>query len=248
MGFVNFINIANLISGVIALSVSVTILQKNIKLLLNQLLGSGMLCWGLSLIFNAITFAFLKPAPGARIVRNLTTSLAVLSAFLIFSAALSMYKGEFFLKKWYILFPFLLILITNIVIVVIFDYTTWIDENDLSLGIKTTQAATWVLAFVYGMPILMIGIGLYYFIRTQMTVEEELIKKRIQFFIFGCASIIIGALIYALGAFLEVLFGFDQTFFEYLYWILAELFWIVGPVLMLSGFYFKKQQEKITPA
>lgn len=202
-----------------------------------------MFCWGLSLILNAVTFVFAQPAPGAQIVRNFTTSFAVIGSFLIFAATLSMYKGEFFLKKWNILFPLIILLIANIVIVVIFDYTTWIDETDHSLGIKTTQSGAWVVAFVYGMPVLMIAIGLYYFIRTQMTVEDEIIRKRILFFVFGCTCIIIRALIYAIGSILEDLLGLDQTFLEYLFWIFAELFWIVGPFLMLFGFYFRKQKE-----
>jgi hypothetical protein len=236
MFFLDFVNIANIVAGSVAIIVSFLIIQKDRKTLLNYLFGGTQFFWGISLIFNALTFIFLHPTTGAQIIRDVTVSSAIFAAALILLTGLAMYKGEYFLMKPLISIPIALATIAAMIIAVIFDLVVY-DSDDgvtnIGTGVKTTQEA-WVMIFIYGIPLVLIIIALIYFSLTLKQVEESIVRKRILYFIFAYTAIIVGTLIFALGGIFED--EITNLVAEYVIFVFAEIFWVASPILMLIGF------------
>lgn len=230
-------NYAYLIGGAVAIIISILILTKDIRAPLNLLFASSLFLWGISLLFNALTYLFTSPEQNAaHYIRDISTSSGGIGAFLTFITAFTMYKGLHYLKKWYFIFPLVLFCIVDIVIGSIFDYV--VTDPDLG-GIKTTQKP-WVMIFIYGIPVIMLILADIYFFLTRREVEEEIVKKRIFFFILGFFFIILGVLTYAMYGIFEQVFSFSSPPVEFITWVFACLFWIIAPVLMVIGFYIGK--------
>lgn len=237
MYFSNPTNFSYLIGGIAAIIVSILIFTKDIRAPLNVLFATSQFFWGISLLFNALTYLFTSPDQIAvHYFRDISTSSGCVGAFLVFITAFTMYKGLHYLKKWYFIIPIVLICIVDIFIGAIFDHV--VTDPDLG-GIKTTQKP-WVMIFIYGIPVIMIILANIYFFLTRREVEEQIVKKRILFFILGFSFVILGVLIYALFGILEQIFAFSSTTVEYITWIIASLLWAAAPILMLIGFYIGK--------
>jgi len=222
------INIINVISGAVALTVSILILIKDVRATLNLLFFYSLAAWGLSLMFNGLNFLYKHPVYGADIIRDFVSGGGSIGAFLIFATAFSMYKGEHYLKKWYVNLPLIIAMLANTLIGAVFDRVVYDSDDgltDLGIGIKTTQDYTWVLIFLYLIPVIMIIFAIIYFARTRKEVEDPIVKKRILFFILGFTFMVLGVLVFLLNG-------------------LATIFWIVGPILQLVGFNL----GKISPA
>ena len=244
MLFNNPINYANIFSGFVSIVVSFIILFKNRKEILNILFFSSLFCWGISLLLNGFNFLYLHPVLGAKIIRDFVTSAGSIASFLIFTTALSIYVGGYLLKKYYVIVPIIIIMIINTVIASYFDYVKYDSPNDTDIGngIKTTQEA-WVMIFLYVIPVIMICLAIFFFIKTRSMVKEDIIKKRTLFFIFCFVSIIIGVLIYGMGGIIEQVMTDYPMVYEYVIWILAEIFWTIAPILLLVGFFIGRVKE-----
>ena len=230
-----------LIGGAAAIVVSIVILLKDIRAPLNILFSSSLFFWGISLLFNALTFLYTSTEQfGVQFVRDVSTSSGCFGAFLVFITAYTMYKGLHYLKKWYFIVPLAVLCIVDIVITSLFDHV--VTDTDFG-GIKTTQEP-WVMIFLYGIPAILIVLADIYFYLTQRQIEEPKIKTRILLFILGFILIILGVLIYAIFGILEQLIGFSTNTIEYLAWIFATLFWAAGPILQLFGFFIGKKIGK----
>ncbi|MEA2070151.1 MAG: hypothetical protein U9O98_02580 [Asgard group archaeon] len=242
MFFHNPINHMNLTTGTVSVIISFLILAKNPKAIINILFFLAQFFWGLSNICNALTFLFSQPTFGAQLIRDLTTTFAILAAYFTFITGFSLYKGVYFLKKIYVNIPSLLVVISSIVIVVFFDHVVYDNDNgviDTGTGLKTTQPL-WVKIFLYGIPLILTIIAIIYFNKTRIAVEEEIIKKRISFFIYGFISIIFGSLILVIGGILEQILPTFPLIIEYISWGMTSILYFFAPVLMLIGFYLKK--------
>ncbi|MFW9924957.1 MAG: hypothetical protein ACFFDW_16900 [Candidatus Thorarchaeota archaeon] len=227
-----------LVGGAIAIIVSVIIILKERKVVLNILFGSTLLFWGISLLTNALTFLF-KDATGVgvQIVRDIATSSGSIGAFLLFATSLAMYRGVHYLKKWYFLIPWIIIMGVNTIIGSVFDYV--VDDIDTGYGVKTTQEP-WVLIFLYLMPLIMISISEIYLGLTRKVVKEKIIKTRIRLFMWGFLFIIIGIVDYIIFSLIENLTNYLLPNIEYASWIIASIFWAAAPILMLIGFFIGK--------
>jgi hypothetical protein len=224
MAFVTFYNILSLVSGFIAIAVSIVILQKNIKQLINLLMGGAILFWGLSLLFQALCFAFPTPDFGAQLFRTISTSTAILGVSFLLASGISLLKGEYFLKKWFIIIPLLTITLTSIILVAIFDYVAYIDpDNPTDWDLKTTtQGNDWILIFLYGVPGIMILLAIILLFRTRSQIQQPLIRERILFFTLGNLAILLGLAIYGLGGVLEKPLNLDGKAGEKLFWFFAQ--------------------------
>lgn len=236
----NPINIANVVAGFVALIVGVLILRKDARSTLNLLFFYSLSAWGISLILNGLNFLYKHPTTGANVIRDFVSGAGSIASFFIFATAFSMYKGEHYLKKWYVNFPLIILMVVNTTIGAIYDKVVYDSDDgvtDLGLGVKTTQEL-WVMIFLYLIPTILIVLAIIYFAKTRKEVEDPLIKKRILFFILGFTFIIFGVLIFAISGVIEqLIFG---TPWEFIFWIFAELCWITGPILMLIGFNLGK--------
>ena len=240
MLFNHFANYANLVSGIITIAISLIILFKDLKASVNFLFFLSLFFWGSSLIFNALTFVYSEPILTAQIVRDVAIITGVISAGLIFLTAFAIYKGEHILKKWHILLVVFIVIIVSSIIGSIFDHV--VIDNETGVGIKTTQKP-WVMIFIYIIPIAFIILAEIYFILTYRVIDEEIIKKRILFFILGFICIILGVLSFAAGGIYEQNIGYSLGSLEIIPWIIAELFWTAGPILMLIGFFIGKMKK-----
>lgn len=238
------INIINVIAGAVAITVSVLILIKDVRATLNLFFFFSLCAWGFSLVLNGLNFLFKDPTIGANAVRDFVSGLGSVGAFLIFATAFSMFKGEHYLKKWYVNFPIIILAIANTVVGAIFDKVVYDseDQTDIGTGIKTTQDAPWVLIFLYLIPVVMIILAIIYFARTRKEVDDPVIKKRILFVILGFTFIVLGVLIFALNGVVDEIYS--DSPWEIVFWIFATFFWITGPILQLIGFNL----GKISPA
>ncbi len=242
MLFNNPINYANIIAGAITAIVGLLIFLKNKKEVLNQFFFISLLSWGISLVFNALTFVYTDYTKyGAQAMRDMTTGAGSIAAFLLFATALVMLKGPHFIAKWYVLIPLVVVMMTNTIIGILFDKVVFDDE--IGVGVKTTQAP-WVMIFIYVIPVLMIiaAVGIFIKIRTEST--DEIVRRRILFFSLGFSFFVIGMFIYAISGIIEQLTGSVTPTAELLSWIIAEVFWCVSPFLLLFGFYVKTLTEE----
>jgi len=233
----NPINIANIIAGLIAIVVGILIVFKNKKEILNQYFFISLFLWGISFIFNALTFVYTDPETvGVQIIRDFATGAGSVAAFFLFMTALVLLKGPHFLAKLYVLVPIYVVMIVNTAVGLIFDHVVFDDE--LGVGVKTTQEP-WVMIFIYIIPVLMISsaVGIFIKIRTEST--DSVVRRRILFFILGFSFLVIGTFVFAIGGIIEQLTGTLNTTIEYLIWILAEIFWASSPILLLVGFHVK---------
>ncbi|NHJ32763.1 MAG: hypothetical protein FK732_07865 [Asgard group archaeon] len=236
----NPINYVNVIAGIVAIIVSILILMKDVRATLNLLFFYSLLAWGVSLVLNGLNFLYKHPITGAKIIRDVVSGAGSVGSFLIFATAFSMYKGEHYLKKWYVNFPLVIVAFANTVVGLVFDTVVYDSDDgvtDLGTGIKTTQEP-WVMIFLYLIPIIMISLAIFYFAKTRKEVEDPMIKKRILLFILGFTFIIIGVLIFGAGGIVEQLIV--GTAWEFIIWIFAELFWVTAPILMIVGFNIGK--------
>lgn len=230
-------NYAYLIGGVFAIVVSILIISKDRKAILNILLGSSLLFWGISLTTNALTFLFKNPDLfAAEFVRDIATSTGSIASFLSFAAAFSLYKGEHYLRKPYFIVPWSLAMIINSVIASVFDVLE--EDTDLP-GIKTTQAI-WVMIFLYGIPLILLIVSNIFFGLARREVDNKQIRTRILLFIFGYEFIIFGVLIFAFYGIFEQSLNVSYPVLENIIWIIASLFWTIGPLFMVIGFYLGK--------
>ena len=238
------INIINVIAGAVAITVSVLILIKDVRATINLLFFYSLLAWGISLVLNGLTFLYKHPTAGANAVRDFVSGGGSVGAFLIFVTAFTMFKGEHYLKKWYVNFPLIILAIANTTIGAIFDKVVYDSEDHLytDAGVKTTQDAPWVLIFLYLVPVVMIILANIYFARTRKEVDDPVIKKRILFVILGFTFIVLGVLIFALNGVVDEIN--PDSPWEIVFWIFATLFWIAGPILQLIGFNL----GKVSPA
>jgi len=152
-----------------------------------------------------------------------------------------MFKGEHYLKKWYVNLPVIIAMISNTLIGAVFDKVVYDSDDgitDLGTGIKTTQDYLWVLIFLYLIPLLMILLANFYFMRTRREVEDPLIKKRILFFILGFTFIIFGVLVFVLNSIVDEFWLIGS--WEIVFWIFGTLFWVIGPILQIIGFNLGK--------
>jgi len=62
------LNIINIIAGIVALTVSILILIKDVKATLNLLFFYSLAAWGVSLILNGLNFLYKNPTFGANII------------------------------------------------------------------------------------------------------------------------------------------------------------------------------------
>jgi len=162
------LNIINVISGAVALTVGILILIKDVRATLNLLFFYSLAAWGISLMFNGLNFLYKHPVYGADIIRDFVSGGGSIGAFLIFATAFSMYKGEHYLKKWYVNLPLIIAMLANTLIGAVFDRVVYDSDDgltDLGIGIKTTQDYTWVLIFLYLIPVIMIIFAIIYFAR-----------------------------------------------------------------------------------
>jgi len=236
----NPINFINVIAGIVALIVSLLILQKDMRSTLNLLFFYSLSTWGFMLVLNGLTFLYKHPTVGANIIRDFVVGAGSVASFLIFATAFSMFKGEHYLKKWYVNFPLIVIMIANTTLGVIFDRVVYDSDDgvtDLGIGVKTTQEL-WVMIFIYLIPTIMIFSAIVYFAKTRKEVEDPLIKKRILLFILGFTFIIFGVFIFAINGVIEQLI--TGTAWEFIFWIFAELCWVTAPILMFIGFNIGK--------
>jgi len=191
------------------------------------------------LLFNAFTFIYKHPTVGANLVRDVVSSSASISAFLILITALGMYKGVHYLRKLYLIIPILVAMFINTFISSYFDKVVYDSDDgitDLGIGIKTTQAP-WVKIFLYLVPILVIIIAIIYFLLTLREVTERIIKNRIICFIIGFTLTILGSIIYGGSGLFEQMSSLYQGTFEYIAWISAAVCWSIAPIIMVVGFY-----------
>ncbi|MHA1556671.1 MAG: hypothetical protein ACTSPM_07005 [Candidatus Heimdallarchaeota archaeon] len=196
MYFSNPTNFAFLIGGIAAIIVSILIFTKDIRAPLNILFASSQFFWGISLLFNALTFVFTSVDQNAvHYFRDISTSSGCVGAFLVFLTAFTMYKGLHYLKKWYFIIPIAIVCIVDVFVGAIFDHV--VADDPVVGGIKTTQAP-WVMIFIYGIPVVMIILANIYFLLTKREVYEKIVKKRITLFVIGFSLIVLGVLIYAL--------------------------------------------------
>ena len=233
----NPINIANIIAGLIAIVVGTLIVFKNKKEILNQYFFISLFAWGISFIFNALTFVYTDPETiGVQILRDFATGAGSVAAFFLFITALILLKGPHFLSKLYILLPIYFVMVVNTAVGCIFDHVVFDDE--LGIGVKTTQEP-WVKIFIYIIPVLMISIAIGIFIKIRAESTDAVVRRRISFFILGFAFIVIGTFVFATSGIIEQLIGTLNTTIEYLIWVLAEIFWASSPILLLIGFHVK---------
>ncbi len=243
MHFYNPTNYAYLIGGIVSIIVSILILTKDIRLPLNILLATTLFFFGISLLFNALTYLFTTiDHVGVQIIRDVSTISGGIGSFLAFITAFTMYKGLHYLKKWLFIIPIIVLCIVDVTIGAIFDY---VDTDKVLGGVKTTQPL-WVMIFLYGIPVIMLIFSIINFYLTRREVEEQIIKKRILFFILGFFFLILGVLIYAVFGIIEQVFDYQSQTVEYITWIFASLSWCVGPILMLVGFYTGKFSKNST--
>jgi len=148
-----------------------------------------------------------------------------------------MYKGQYYLKKWFFTLPILIAIIINTIILVLCDHIVYDSpdgKTDIGEGIKSTQA-TWVLIFLFIIPGIMIITALFYLIKTRNEVTDEIIKRRILFFILGFSFVIIGMLIIGIAGALDELFSLIETW-EFIILIAGNVFWFIAPILCFVGF------------
>ncbi len=237
MYFSNPTNFAFLIGGIAAIIVSILIFSKDIRAPLNILFASSQFFWGISLLFNALTFIFTSEDQIAvHYFRDISTSSGCVGAFLVFITAFTMYKGMHYLKKWYFIIPIIIVCTADVFVGAIFDYV--VSDPDQG-GIKTTQKP-WVMIFIYGIPVIMLILANIYFFLTKREVDETIVKKRITLFVIGFSLVIFGVLIYALYGIIEQVFDFSSSTVEFIFWIIASLSWGSASILMLIGFYIGK--------
>lgn len=237
MLFNNPINYANIIAGTIAAVVGLLIFLKNKREVLNQFFFASLFAWGISFVFNALTFVYTDYEKfGAQILRDFATGAGSVAAFLLFMSALVLLKGPHFLSKWYVMIPIVAVMMANTIVGCLYDHVVFDDE--IGIGVKTTQEP-WVMIFIYVIPMLMISSAVGIFIKIRFESTDILVKRRILFFILGFTFIVIGSLTYAIGGIIEQFIGSLNVYIEYAIWILAEVFWSVSPILCLIGFYVK---------
>ncbi len=235
------INIINVIAGAVAITVGILILIKDVRATLNLLFFYSLAAWGLSLVFNGLNFLYKHPVTGANVIRDFVSGGGSVGAFLIFATAFSMYKGEHYLKKWYVNLPLIVVMIANTLIGAIFDkvvYDSDDDLTDLGTGIKTTQDYTWAMIFLYLIPVIMIIFAIIYFARTRREVEDPIVKKRILFFILGFTFMVLGVLVFLLNGIVDEIR--PESPWEIVFWVLATMLWIAGPIIQLIGFNLGK--------
>lgn len=241
MYFSNPTNFAFLIGGIAAIIVSILIFSKDIRAPLNILFASSQFFWGISLLFNALTFVFTSVDQNAvHYFRDISTSSGCVGAFLVFLTAFTMYKGLHYLKKWYFIIPIAIVCIVDVFVGAIFDHV--VADDPVVGGIKTTQAP-WVMIFIYGIPVVMIILANIYFLLTKREVDEKIVKKRITLFVIGFSLVVLGVLIYALYGIAEQIFDLESPTLEFISWIFASLSWGAAPILMLIGFYIGKASK-----
>ncbi|MBK5113738.1 MAG: hypothetical protein KGD59_05415 [Candidatus Heimdallarchaeota archaeon] len=247
------INIINVIAGAVAITVSILILRKDVRATLNLLFFYSLCAWGISLVFNGLNFLYKHPTTGAGVIRDIVSGAGSIASFLIFATAFSMFKGEHYLKKWYVNFPLIILAFVNTIIGVIFDGVVYDSESGLNTGtgIKTTQDNAWVLIFLYLIPVVMIILANIYFAKTRKEVDDPIVKKRILFVILGFTLIVLGVLVFALNGVVDEIR--PDSPWEIVFWIFATIFWIAGPILQLIGFNLGKistkeeEEEEPTP-
>jgi hypothetical protein len=235
--FNNPISYANIIAGSAAIIVSVLILIKDFKSILNINFFLTFLFWGASWVLQGLIFLYKHPTDGAQIVRDFIVGFGTISAFIFFVTAFIMFNGEHYLKKWYFLLPIILAIIINTIILVQFDHIVYDSPNieiDSGNGIKSTQES-WVLIFLFVVPGLMVTLALVYLIKTRIEVDDLLIKRRILFFILGFSFVIIGMLIIGLAGLLDEFFSLIETW-EFVILIAGNVFWFAAPILCFIGF------------
>ena len=240
MYFTDLTNFSYIIGGVFALIVSILIISKDPKVIFNLLFGASLLLWSISLLANAFTFLFVEPNQAAQIVRDISTSSGVIGSFFVFASAFSIYHGIHYLKKFHILVPFILISISSVIIVILFDEVVW--DTEAGVGVKTTQKP-WVLIFLYLIPAIMIITAEIYFLITRKQSSEPIIRTRMLYFVLGFGSILGGIFVYVIFALIEQLIGLPTFIIEYISWIFASVLWALGPVLMVVGFYVGKMKK-----
>jgi hypothetical protein len=152
-----------------------------------------------------------------------------------------MFKGEHYLKKWYVNLPIIISSIINTLLGAVFDRVVFDSDDGITnegLGVKTTQDNLWVLIFLYLIPLIMIILANIYFIRTRREVKDPIIKKRILFFILGFSFIVLGVVIFALNGIVDEFWTIGS--WEIIFWVFGSLLWVIGPILQLIGFNLGK--------
>ncbi|NHK32354.1 MAG: hypothetical protein FK730_13455 [Asgard group archaeon] len=237
MLFNNPISYANIVAGSAAIIVSVLILIKDFKSVLNVNFFLTFLFWGASWVLQGLIFLYEHPTKGAQIIRDFIVGFGTISSFIFFVTAFIMFKGEHYLKKWYFILPIIIAIVINTVILVQFDHIVYDSPDgitDIGEGIKSTQDS-WVLIFLFVVPGLMVILSLAYLIKTRIEVADLLIKKRILFFILGFSFVIIGMLIIGLAGVLDEFFTLVETW-EFAILIAGNIFWFAAPILCFVGF------------
>jgi len=237
MLFNTIFNHTNLIAGSISCLVAFIILFKDLRSSVNVLFSISLLSWGLSLIFNALTFLFRHPTAGAQALRDMVTICSSIASFMLFLSAYVIYRGVFYLKKWYVIVPFVVGLFINTFLCTYFDgvvYDSPDGVTDLGIGIKTTQDA-WVMIFLYFIPLLLIMIAVFYLVLTKRETEDAIIRSRINYFIIGFSTIVLGAIVFSSSGIIEQLYKPLSMETELSIFFAAEVFWILGPIMMLVG-------------
>ena len=221
-----FTSLAWIIAGIISAVISILFLMKNPKKRLNQLFSAGFTCWSLSLLFNGINFAAAYGSlVAANIFRDLCVITGILSALLLFLAAIGIYFGAEKLHwVFYIIAGIILIVASTIG-----SLNDWVVVDSIG-GYKTTD--NWLgKSFVQIVPAFFVITGAILMILTYFSLENKTAKKRIGYFIVGFSTIIIGLLMFLIDTLIETS--------PYLFPSLAIITWVTGPLLMLAGFYVK---------
>ncbi|MHA1629452.1 MAG: hypothetical protein ACTSXO_11125 [Candidatus Heimdallarchaeota archaeon] len=248
MLFNSVFNYTNIIAGTISIIVTLIIFLKDFRSKINILFSASLFFWGISLIFNGLTFLFQHPTRGAQTVRDFVVISSTIAAFLLFLSAIVIYEGEYILKKWFLIVPLTIFLFINSFVTSYFDkvvYDSPDETVDIGNGIKTTQPV-WVMIFLYVIPLLLIIKAIIYLILTKKETRDPLIRSRMNYFIIGFSFIVLGAMVFSGSGIIEQLFIPLSTETELTIFFVAELFWILGPILMLVGINVKQIDENVS--
>ncbi|MFW9994693.1 MAG: hypothetical protein ACFFD4_21805 [Candidatus Odinarchaeota archaeon] len=207
--------------GIFSLVCSLTFVIKDRNALINRLLFLTFGSWAVNIFFLGFVYGQVFDVPILDLLRDIDITFGIMSGTFLFLSGFSIYYGDRSVKNWKTISVASVVTILLILIAIPSDYIDPVTKE-----IITPLPGVLAIFLIPGL--IAIG-GVVYFFQAYRTVNDDLVRKRILFFILGSLCLICGAVILGLRELMPV----DIFTVR----VVANILYVLGPVNILWAFY-----------
>ncbi len=228
-----------LIEGVIYLIISVIILKRDKKNLLNQTYFISILSWGIYIFLDMIlyplahfetsyfsTITINSTEYVIPVITNILRDIALIFAGILavgfLCASIILKHGEIFVKKSKIILTLLVFYLIFVIPTIIFDIT--IRSGDYVKSYFNIGSVLMMFA-----QIVIFLIAVYYLIQLYSTFNDTILKKRIGNFIQGTSLLLGGIIFFILVGFMNI------NAYAVITGPIGHFMWILGAIFIYKG-------------